>query len=300
MSEALERHPSLAISRRTNLWTYFLDRFGDLDDPDNLDRCLEAMISFTRIRAMNPDAERLREEFLQSGPRTYVRLFRLLGDHYARSIGKDRWGDKSLNCELDAELILSSYPDAVMIQLLRDPRDRHVSVRDHRGGRRGGVYGSIAVWRRSARRAISNRARFGDRYRTVRYEDLVADPEAVLRDVCAWLGERFDARMLERPADDARSGTARQRSVGFHERSVGRHRRDLSARHTALIERLSGREMAHFGYQRSNVELRPSSAVRLAVVDRPAATLFSRVWSPWSNVKRRFGRPSRRRTVRTT
>lgn len=294
LGELLERHPALAISRRTNLWTFYLDRYGDLSDPDNLDRCLDAMLSYTRIRAMNPDRARLRAEFLAGDDHSYFRLFLLLGSQYAESVGKSRWGDKSLNSERDAARVLSAYPEAVMIHVVRDPRDRHASMVHHRGGRRGGVFGSTAVWLHSARLAAMNTERFPGRYLVVRYEDIVADPESTLREICGLIGEPFDPDML---AVDLGEGRRSRRELWSG--SMGRYETDVPTREVALMERVLGPEMARLGYRPTKGEnLRRAERLRLEILDRQAAAIFLILWRPWSALRRRFGSgPSRRRTV---
>ena len=297
VGEMLERHPSLAISRRTNLWTFYLDRFGDLAQPENLDRCLDAMLSFTRIRAMNPDRERLAHEFLEGDDHGYFALFRLLGRGYAESVGKTRWGDKSLNSERDAVRILEAYPDSVMIHVVRDPRDRHASMMIHRGGRRSGVFGSIAVWANSVRLAVRNADRFPDRYLVLRYEDLVASPERELRRVLGFLGEPFDRSVLESDrADSADPGPSDVRILT--ESSVGRYERDVSAREVALIERALRSDMTGLGYVPSRPDLGMIEELRVRAVDRPTSAVWSLVWRLWSAAQRRYASgPSGRRLV---
>lgn len=294
LGELLERHESLAISRRTNLWTFYLDRYGDLSQPENLDRCLDAMLSFTRIRAMHPDRARLKAEFLAGDDQSYFRLFLLLGRQYAESLGKRRWGDKSLNSERDAARVLEAYPAAVMIHVIRDPRDRHASMVHHRGGRRSGVFGSTAVWRHSARLAADNATRFPGRYLVVRYEDFVTDPETTLREICGLIGEPFDPRMLT--VDGGAEAPFRRK---FSTGSIGRYERDVPTQDVALIERMLASEMERFGYRpTSQGSLRWPQRLRLEFLRRPTAIGFLILWRPWSALRRRFSSgPSLRRTV---
>lgn len=294
LGELLEGHGSLAISRRTNLWTFYLDRYGDLSVSENLDSCLDAMFSYTRIRAMNPDRARLRAEFLAGDDHSYFRLFLLLGNQYAESVGKSRWGDKSLNSERDAARVLEAYPSAMMIHVIRDPRDRHASMVHHRGGRRGGVFGSTAVWLDSARLAAINMERFPDRYVVVRFEDLVTDPESKLREICEFIGEPFDPRMLTVDGGDMTGGLRRE----FSTKSIGRYAEDVPIRDIALIERVLGLEMGRLGYRPSGRSLRWVERLGLEILDRPAAAIFLILWRPLSALRRRFSSgPSSRRTV---
>ena len=98
MFALLASHPDLSMVRRTNMWRYFHDRYGDLGDPGNLDRCLADMTAYRRMRHLEPDEARIREEFARGTP-SYGRLFTLFHAHHAQRSGKSRWGDKSLHTE---------------------------------------------------------------------------------------------------------------------------------------------------------------------------------------------------------
>jgi hypothetical protein len=92
------------------------------------------------------------------------------------------------------------------------------------------------------------------RYREVRYEQLVTDPEQVLRETCGFLDLPFDAAML-RYHD--RAGDVVD---GFRIRSEHRHlaqpptaglrdwRRDMPDRELRLFEAVAGDLLAELGY----------------------------------------------------
>jgi hypothetical protein len=80
LGELLEAHPNIAMSRRTNFWSYYLNRFGDLRQPENFERCLAEMMKNSRIQRLQPQPDRLRSEFSLGEP-TYARLFTLLEIH---------------------------------------------------------------------------------------------------------------------------------------------------------------------------------------------------------------------------
>lgn len=83
----LEAHPHLCFTRRTYMWTRFYERFGDLGRPENLEKCLTAMLAHEPIRQLQPDLARIRAEFAQASP-TYARLFGLFHAHHAVRMGK--------------------------------------------------------------------------------------------------------------------------------------------------------------------------------------------------------------------
>src|SRR5206468_10786363 len=114
-------HPALELTRHTDLWGRCHERSGDLARTDNLDRCLAAMLADERARTLQPDAERIRREFLE-GPRSYARLFGLFHQHHAERAGKRRWGERLAFVERYAAPIFEAFPTARMIHMIRDPR----------------------------------------------------------------------------------------------------------------------------------------------------------------------------------
>ena len=91
------------------------------------------------------------------------------------------------------ERLLQAWPDARFVYLIRHPASilaslerAHPDISSARLERR--------VIRYAARVDAARDARPGP---VVRYESLTADPESVLRELCAWLGLRFEPQMLE-------------------------------------------------------------------------------------------------------
>lgn len=121
-------------------------------------------------------------------------------------------------------------PDAPVIHFLRDPRD--VARSSIGMGWAGNAWKGIDHWigTEEAWRAAPQELRA--RALTVRYEDLVREPEAELARICAALGESYDPVMLSYPdrstygAPDARLAhqwkrKARKREVRLVEGALG-------------------------------------------------------------------------------
>lgn len=293
LGELLEGHPDVAITRRINFWEFYADRFGDLSDPARLDACLSDMMRYTRIRRLQLDFGRIRAEFLE-GEATYPRLFRLLQEQNMQRLGKQRWGDKSLGAEGHAEKILSAFGDAVMLHVVRDPRDRYASQATHRSAGRGGPGSGTAAWLWSARLARRHSRRHPGRYLPLRYEDLVTRPDATLGSVCEFVGIDFDPLMFQ--FWDQESNT--RRPVQLHTGSIGRFRRDLSPGDIRFIERAAGSEMSRWGYEPEGVDWSAGEKLQYAATTLPTALAGRVLWGPWKVAKDSLGsRPSPRRTV---
>jgi hypothetical protein len=295
MFALLASHPSIAMTRRTNLWTHFYEQYGDLSVPRNLDRCLDMMTRYKRLVVLEPDPVRLRREFL-AGEASYGRLFGLLEEQYAQRLGKPRWGDKSLNTERYADPIFTAYPGARVLHMVRDPRDRFSSSLVRWKTRRGGVGAGTAEWLSSVRLAERNQRRYPDRYRIVRYESLVGKPEEMLREICAFIGEEYTPEMLSMDgggsfAEASNSSYGRRDPGIISTDSIGRFRDVLSPRQIASIQSLARGEMSSLGYELEPVPFSVTSRLRLLAADLPLE--YGRVitWRTREWIRNRRGRP---------
>ena len=125
-----------------------------------------------------------------------------------------------------ARALLPHDPDLYFIFMLRDPRDSIVSVHD---GRPGSFYAGLRLWK--AFFPYWLRLRSHPRVITVRYEDLVADPDAVqaqLRERLPFLVQKAPfSRFHEVAAPSRRSLNALNGLRPIASASVGQYRNHL-------------------------------------------------------------------------
>lgn len=115
---------------------------------------------------------------------------------YAASRGKRRWADKSPLYALILDYVWNVFPDAQVIHIVRDVRDVTASHRSAFGYR--SALGAPRKWQRYIREVRRAASSAGEaRYHEVRYERLVADPEAALREILGFLGEAWDPVVLD-------------------------------------------------------------------------------------------------------
>lgn len=260
MYALLASHPNIAMSRRSNLWTHFYEQYGDLSRPENLDACLEMMKRYKRIRPLQMDPERVRQEFLQ-GEATYGRLFAIVQSQYAEQLGKPRWGDKSLHTERYADAIFAAYPQASILHMIRDPRDRYASALTRWKVNRSGAGGGTAAWLSSVKLAERNQQKYPERYKIVRYETLASEPEETLRSICAFIGEPYSPTMLTMNGakafrDEGGNSSYTQYEPGrISTRSIGRFRQVLSTPQILFMQMLCQQNMLALGYHPAEVQL---------------------------------------------
>jgi Sulfotransferase family len=118
---------------------------------------------------------------------------------YAAQHGAERWGDKSPIYTHYIPLLAEIFPSAQFVHLVRDGRDAALSTLAAYPDRfYVDVYFAAQSWQRRIRAARRAGVALGPaRYTELRYEDLTADPEAVLRPLCLFLGEDYAPAMCE-------------------------------------------------------------------------------------------------------
>jgi len=259
MYALLASHPNISMVRRTNMWRYFHRRYGDVGQSENFERCLNDMLRYNRMKHLKPDPDRIRSEYWQGEP-SYGRLFALFHEHYAEGLGKRHWGDKSLHTEHYVDQVLAEFPNARIIHMARDPRDRYASVRKRHGKDRQRVGASTGRWLHSMRVAQRNLERYPQNYMIVRYEDLAQKPEETLRKICAFIHEEYTPAML------GMGGAAEYRDSGGNSsfdtikpgvistRSIGRFRQVISNQEIAYIQIFAGKVMEALGYTKEPVQ----------------------------------------------
>lgn len=261
MRIAIEERASIAIARRAELWTHHVGRYGSLADDGRARAAVDALLNDAHVAALLDDADALLEDLLK-GPRTYAHLFAIIGRQHARRSGRRRWGDQTALLERRAPEILEAFTAAVIVHMIRDPRDRYAASARAGGVGRGGVGRAIEEWLESVSLAERHATRWPDRYLIVRFEDLAVDPEKTLRDVMEAIGEPSSRTASVVVAPELATG------IGLHAQ--------LARRTIALIERRCGEEMARHRYEAAAPTLSVSDWLRVALLDRPtsAATGF--------------------------
>lgn len=180
-----------------------------------------------------------------------------------KNAGKARWAEKTPRNISRIGAIFRFSPEARFVHVLRDGRDVASSLRTHP---RHEVVDSRLVpldtWKPLAACARrwrddieSSRPHWNDpRFHTLRYEDLVRDPESVLRRLMTFLGEPWDDAMLahavaDSPSRDVTRFAQNPEAIGaVNASSIGRWQRDLDARDRRIFKRIAGELLIEFGY----------------------------------------------------
>ncbi|HJP03970.1 MAG TPA: sulfotransferase [Gammaproteobacteria bacterium] len=167
---------------------------------------------------------------------------------------------------LFAREILDNYPTAHIIAMVRDPRDVLLSQkyrwRRYYLGKKGGhpIKGSLSAWANyhpilSSLIWAKNASIIRDlatlkRISIVQYENLVSEPEKVIRDICSKLDLSFEPSMLKVPHKGSSHLSYKySESRYISDIHVGKWRSGkLTQSELWLCERITGNHMNHFSY----------------------------------------------------
>ena len=138
---------------------------------------------------------------------------------------------------------LECFPDGWYVHVIRDPRAVAASLTAVPWGP-ASLSGGADVWRRSV---VDIREVFGrhPRYREVRYEDLLGEPEAGFKQMLTWLGLAMEQGVRERLA---RVREMRLAPAGEGPLAPHRWREQLAAADVARIEAIAGDLLEALGY----------------------------------------------------
>lgn len=251
----LDAHPRLVIPHPPHVMRYFTPlepRYGDLADPARFRALVDDVLALVGahihpwpwIPAADELVSRARHRSVFG---VYLALHEALRDH----TGKPRWGCKSTFMVDHVDLVRAEAPGAKFLWLYRDARDVAASARES-------VFSaftpaaSARLWAGQQAKALAAEA--GGGVLRVPYESLVAEPEAQVRRICAFLGEDFDPGMLRwfEREEAARSASLseswKNTAAPMQTSRLARYRKDLSAEDVATVEELAGPMLTALGY----------------------------------------------------
>ncbi len=131
---------------------------------------------------------------LAEHPPSLAAMLESLTASRARAVGKRRWAEKTPRHMGRLPLLRSTFPDAAIVRVVRDPRAAALSMTTlpfASDSLLANLYGC-----ERADEAAEPHIRRDPWLLTVRFEALLADPGEELRRVCDFVGEPFDERML--------------------------------------------------------------------------------------------------------
>lgn len=244
----LDRHSHVSMCGETHFHHHTARRDGRaLLSDDEAREILDAL----PMRWTGADPDDVVETF-RTSDRSLRSLFDTILTARMRRHGKVRCGEKTPSHFWYLDRLFEWYPDARLVYLVRDPRRVHDSFLRSRFAPRlraieRGVVPRALYWNHGARTLRRFRKTHADQVFTLRFEDLVADPETSVRSLCAFLDEPFEAEMLDITSENSSFGDLGDRA-GIQTRALTRPF-GLPRSTLIALEVLCGAEMVEQGYE---------------------------------------------------
>lgn len=261
-------HSRIYIPPETDFIPYFFGRKPH--EPLSDKQIAETLrIIFNRYRFINewqgspPTTSGLLEKMPDRKPASFLNA---LYSIYAAQNGKVRWGDKTPIYASYVGVIHNIFPEARFIHIIRDPFDAGISLLEkyEKEEFHIDIYFAARNWVRRIKDIKKARNQLPPGlYYEIHYEDLVRQPEKILRDVCGFLDEDYEASMLEQHllaqskiAPDSRYFANVRKPINTE--SIGRGRRELSLRDRRLIQAICASVMKEYGYAQQELGSMPT------------------------------------------
>ena len=184
---------------------------------------------------------------------SFAGIFSAMLGYFAEHCGKPRWGEKTPYNLFYIEQVLADFPNAQIVFITRDGRDASAEFLEASFGPTN-IYAAAELWRIGQQAVKSWRERLRlDQWYDVRYEDLVREPIAELKNLCRFLEEDFSEELLEfhrTPTAQGRGQTKDNAALAFpiSDRYVGRYKQELSLRDQRIMAWVAGDTLEELGY----------------------------------------------------
>ncbi len=258
---------------------YFLKtQVGDLSDDANIDKMVHLCFAERPVPGLDGAMWKFREPHGVADPELHRQVARRIkeSDRSLGAIAKiiieelTHFAACTRACvkfPVDMRYIpelLDWFPDGKVVHITRDPRGLAMSKSNDPSGtapmvgrhpylawliRKAALSLVVSQYRRSAR--LHKRMRGVANYRLFRYEDLLADPETTLRNLCDFIGEEFFPDLLQPQKgkhEHQHSSLTGKQQKAFDAEAAIRWKRVISRTDNYLIQAFTTHSMSVLGY----------------------------------------------------
>jgi hypothetical protein len=243
LRDLLNRNPKISIlTSETWFIPYMVKKFGydiDLNQSSCMKNFYYELINTAFYGRMREKGYHITVNDLGNieDKQSWASIFEFLLRFFALKKGSKNfiYGDKTPGYVDHIELLHQLFPESRFVHIIRDPRDRALSM--NRAWRKS-LYRSAARWTESIKECRRRVKKKNIKYLEVYYEDLLENPQKVLRNICDFLGCSFSEDMLslEKPSETIGDAKGQTRIV---RNNKGKYVKQLSARYIKGIEEIA-------------------------------------------------------------
>jgi hypothetical protein len=270
----LDRHSQLAVPDESYFVPQLADRHLRRVDPDAF---VDDLRRINTVTDWNVPLDKARARLREGMP--IGEAIGAVYAVYAEERGKPRWGDKTPMYMQNLRLLERLFPDALFVHLIRDGRNAALSFLDMPRGIVTETWmhprtpaDFACQWRTEVAAARRLGRRVGPRYVEVRYEDLVADVEPVLRRICHFARLDYEPAMADYAGNvDVSAKPHQQRLTQPPTQGVRDWRTQLPAEDVTAFEHVAGDVLRELGYDTAHAPDTRGRARRASYNARAAA-----------------------------
>ena len=231
----LGAHPDMKMLSDTG----FVPRLAEMirSEPMTVERVIKVMAAAGPLEAHGLSEEEMRRRLAELDDLKATAVLRCFYETAAENAGTSRWGDDTPSYLKRMRRIQRALTEARFVHVVRDGRDtlaaRPAEINT------GAAIATGQRWNKKVR-SVRVQAHLMNHLIEVRYEDLIADPEATLRRVCEFIELPYDEAMTE-PPERSRI----ENDLG----PVGSWRERLEPEHLEAFEEVAGKMLDELGYR---------------------------------------------------
>jgi sulfotransferase family protein len=211
LGRLVNAHPDIAVIHEARFVPgWFRHRRGVTHEGFVTPELVEKLAQFERFEQLEVEREQLEQLVAGREQLSYSAFVTGLFDLHGNALGKRLVADKSPRYVRNLPTLHELWPRARFVHLLRDGRDVALSVLSWKKVvERGELVANLPTWEEDHTTTVAlwweRLVRLGREdgsalgpalYHELRYEELVADPAAECKSLCAFLDVPYDERML--------------------------------------------------------------------------------------------------------
>lgn len=258
----LNAHPEVAVPPESRFVTELWTGAAEVDVSEFLAR----LTGHRQFQGWSLSVDEVAAEFAGLARVGYRGAIEATYHAYTKAQGKTRWGDKTPRYVLSIPFLSELFPESRFVHLVRDGRNVALSYAGMPFGPKTAPK-VAALWSKRVLAGVRDGRPLGeDRYREVRYEDLVSEPESHVRKLCTFLDLPFVEAMMDytekgREITFDKASTYNPHVFEPPQTGVRSWETEMPNGQVKLFEAIAGEVLQMFGYPRRYPALGPATKV---------------------------------------
>lgn len=265
------------------IYKMLVPKFGTLKDPGNRTKIVNTWLRSKGCRRSGLDAASLGGKLLADA-KTGGDFMRTVMEQICDAQGVSRWALYDADNVLYISRIKRDIPEALFVHIIRDGRDIATSLRKMGeftpffwNRRPGSLTETALYWEWIVRKGREQGLKFPADYIELRYEELVTEPQKILKHLGQFIDHDLDFDRIRSTALGSLSCTNSSfRGEQNSGRPVNRWKQALSTQQVAELEQLIGTFLGELSYPLT---------VPLAKSKRPSRSLNQRLYTKFLEAK---------------